>query len=172
MRPRPAANAGAPRPHSEADIKRKVTTTEPAGDFPERRLLPISAVEAWLRSKPAEQAEIVLGLRDLVIAAVPHAQERILRRGLGYHDPRRGGPVKGSLCLIEFYPGQLRLSFVHGAFLNDPECLLQGDRRAKRFVKLFTYQTVPWAALDGLIRQAACLDTVHLHLPDEPDAEP
>lgn len=159
--------AGAPWLHLEAGIKRDVAISGPApSDLSERHLLPISAVETWLRSKPAEQAEIALGLRDLVIAAVPHAQERILRRGLGYHDPRRGGPVKGSLCLIEFYPGQLRLSFVHGAFLNDPEHLLHGERKAKRFVKLFTYQTVPWAAVDGLIRQAARLDTVHLHLSD------
>jgi hypothetical protein len=129
-----------------------------------RHALPLRAVEAWLRNKPREQAEIALALRDLVLTIVPHAQERILRRGLSYHDPRRGGPVKGSLCQIEFYPDQLRLSFIHGAFLNDPARVLGGDRKAKRFVKLFTYQTVPWSQLEGLIRQASGLDTSRLEI--------
>jgi hypothetical protein len=131
---------------------------------------PLSAADvmAWLAFKPVEHADIAMGLRDLVLSSVPSAAERILWRGLSYHDPRRGGPVKGSLCQIEFHPGHVRLSFIHGAFLPDPDGLLEGDRKAKRFVKLFTYNDVPWEALGHLIEAAAGLDTTLAVLPADP----
>lgn len=130
--------------------------------------LPAAEVMAWLAYKPADLADIAMGIRDLVLSIVPHAAERILWRGLCYHDPRRGGPVKGSLCQIEFHPGHVRLAFIHGAFLTDPDGLLEGDRKAKRFVKLFTYDDVPWEAIGQLIESAAGLDTSRLTLPEHP----
>jgi hypothetical protein len=126
--------------------------------------LPVAAVQAWLAHKPDDRAEMAMGLRDLVVAAAPRAEERILWRGLSYNDPSRGGPVKGRLCQIEFHPGHVRLSFIHGAYLPDPEGLLEGDRKAKRFVKLFTYESVPWDSLSRLIESAAALDTSRLPL--------
>ena len=139
-----------------------------SGDLGQSEFLPIANVQAWLAFKPAEQADIAMGLRDLVVSLVPYAAERILWRGLSYHDPRRGGPVKGSLCQIEFHGDHIRLSFIHGAFLPDPDGLLEGDRKAKRFVKLFTYDTVPWEALSRLIEAASRLDTSRLSTPPAP----
>ncbi len=139
-----------------------------SGSVPaEIRLLPVAAVQTWLKHTPAEQADIASGLRDLVISIVPQAEERILWRGLCYNDPHRGGPVKGSLCQIAFHPGHVRLCFIHGAYLPDPDGLLEGDRLAKRFVKLFTYRDVPWEALGRLIGAAAHLDVTRLPLPAE-----
>lgn len=137
--------------------------SDPSGSV--SRLLPVTAVQAWLKHKPQDQADIAMGLRDLVVSLVPQAEERILWRGLSYHDPQRGGPVKGSLCQIEFHPGHVRLSFIHGAYLQDPWGLLQGERKAKRFVRLFTYAEVPWDALAGLIEGASRLDTSNLPAP-------
>jgi hypothetical protein len=109
-----------------------------------------------------------MGLRDLLISVAPQAEERILWRGLSYHDPSRGGPVKGSLCQIEFHPGHVRLSFIRGAFLPDPDGLLEGKAKAKRFVKLFTYRNVPWDSLVRLIEAASSLEAADLaQLPDD-----
>jgi hypothetical protein len=130
-------------------------------------MLPVAVVQAWLRHKPRELADIAMGLRDLVVGEAPQASERILWRGLCYHDPGRGGPVKGSLCQIEFHPGHVRLSFIHGAFLEDPAGLLEGDRKVKRFVKLFTYDSVPWEDLARLIGSASKLKTSQLSLPPD-----
>jgi hypothetical protein len=136
----------------------------------ESRLLPVATVQAWLQHKPVDQADIAMGLRDLVVSIAPQAEERILWRGLSYNDPNRGGPVKGSLCQIEFHPGHVRLSFIHGAYLPDPRGLLEGERKAKRFVKLFTYADVPWDELADLIEAASRLDTSNLpSLPERVD---
>ena len=71
---------------------------------------------------------------------------------------RRSG--EGGICQIEIHAEHVRLSFIHGAFLEDPQGLLQGDRIAKRYVRLETYETVPWEALAELIRAAAQFNPV------------
>lgn len=119
-------------------------------------------IERFLERKPETLKDIVFGLRDLVAEIAPHATERILWAGLSYHDARRGGPVKGGICQIEVHADHVRLAFVHGAFLEDPQGLLQGERLAKRYIRLQAYESVPWEACAELIRASAAFDPASL----------
>jgi hypothetical protein len=122
------------------------------------QFLSILEVEGFLQYKPPHLRDIVLELRNLVASVTPEASERILWKGLSYHDEQRGGPVKAGICQIEIHRDHVRLSFIHGAFLEDPETKLEGDRLAKRYVRLTSYEDTPWEYLRGLIKDSAEFD--------------
>jgi hypothetical protein len=124
----------------------------------EGHFLSTQEVERFLQFKPVKVRDIVLELRNLVASVAPEATERILWKGLSYHDGRRGGPVKGGICQIEIHADRVRLSFIHGAFLQDPEGLLEGDRLAKRFIEVMSYDQAPWSDLKYLIEESARFD--------------
>jgi hypothetical protein len=111
-------------------------------------------VDAFLQRQPKRFREIALELRNLVLSIAPEATERILWGGLSYHEASRGGPVKGAICQIEIHREHVRLSFIHGVNLHDPESLLSGKRLSKRYVRLDDYERIPWDALAGLITSA------------------
>jgi hypothetical protein len=117
-------------------------------------------IERFLAHRPENLKEIVFGLRDLVAEIAPHATEKIQWKGLSYFDATRGGVVKGGICQIEIHADHVRLSFIHGAFLDDPHGLLEGDRLSKRYVCLENFQYAPWERLEELIRVAAKFDPV------------
>ncbi|HET7009468.1 MAG TPA: DUF1801 domain-containing protein [Anaerolineales bacterium] len=123
--------------------------------------LSTAEVERFLAFFPQEMRDLALELRNVVAAVCPQATERILWGGLSYHDESKGGPIKGGLCQIEVDRDQVRLSFVHGVRLHDPESLLEGDRRSKRYITLRDYEQVPWDSVRHLIEQAARLDPAH-----------
>ena len=124
----------------------------------EGHYLSIIDVERFLHRKPRHLRDIVLELRNLVASVVPDASERILWRGLSYYDHQRGGPVKAGICQIEIHEDHVRLAFIHGAFLEDPEERLEGNRLAKRYVRLNSYENVPWNYLRSLIESSAAFD--------------
>jgi hypothetical protein len=120
-------------------------------------LRPIAEVERLLAHFPAEVRDIALELRGIVSSACPHAAERILWRGLSYHDPARGGPVRGAICQVELTRDRVRLSFIHGARLKDQDSLLQGDRVSKLYLEIDSFDEAPWTAVQGLICEASRL---------------
>ena len=124
----------------------------------EAHFLSTQEIERFLQHKPLHLQEIVLELRNLVAAVAPQATEKIQWKGLSYYDAERGGVVKGGICQIGIYPDHVRLSFIHGAFLLDPEELLQGDRKAKRYVLISSFEDAPWEALQALIQVSAQFD--------------
>ena len=102
----------------------------------------------------------ILTLEDEVVDIAPYATEKIQWKGLSYYDASRGGVVKGGICQIEVHDEHVRLSFIHGAFIDDPHGLLGGDRLSKRYVRLESYESAPWEQLGELIRAAAKFDPV------------
>lgn len=128
----------------------------------ESQYCPLAEIERFLAFVPSHLRDIALELRDMVASACPFATERILWGGLSYHDSRRGGPVKGAICQIELERDHVRLSFIHGARLADPEWLLRGERLSKRYVAIKSYDEAPWEALRKLIEEAAKLDLSRL----------
>lgn len=124
----------------------------------ESHFLSALEVERVLVRYPAHLVEIALALRETVIAIAPDAVERVLRRGLGYHRAGKGGPVRAGVCQIEIRSDHVRLAFIHGAFLPDPEGLLQGGPRYKKHVRIECYEDAPWGALEALISTAAAFD--------------
>lgn len=121
-------------------------------------MLPSRFVERSLSAVSPDLRDVVLELRSLVAKVAPHATERIHPRGFSYFDPQRGGPVSGGICQIAIHKDHIRLAFVHGAFLEDPKRLLEGDRIAKRYVRVPSYADAPWEDLTRLIAESARFD--------------
>ena len=119
-------------------------------------------IERFLERKPEALRDIVFELRNLIAEIAPQATEKILWGGLSYHDASRGGTVKGGICQIEIRTDHVQLSFLHDAFIPDPHGLLQGERVAKRYVRLESYESVPWETLAELIRASAGFDPATL----------
>jgi hypothetical protein len=115
-------------------------------------------IERFMRFVRPELQDIALELRSLVMALAPQAEERILWGGLSYHDPNKGGPVKGAICQIELRDDRVRLGFIHGVRLTDKGGHLQGDRISKRYLDIDDFERAPWDAIETLIGQAAALD--------------
>ncbi len=126
------------------------------------RMRPTREIELCLQYMPAGLRDIVLELRSLVVSVAPTATEVIHRKGFTYYDEDRGGPVSAGICQIGLQPDHVRLAFVHGAFLPDPQHLLEGDEKAKRYVKLFSYDQAPWDDLKALIIASAQFDPYSL----------
>jgi len=115
-------------------------------------------IEHILEKEPAPLQDIARELRSLIAVAAPQATERVSWGALAYYDSHRGGPVRGGICQIEVHPDHVRLSFIHGVHLADPDRLLQGDRLSKRYVRIDAYESAPWDALKCLIAAAARFD--------------
>ena len=121
-------------------------------------MLPIREVELYLESRPPELRDIVLQIRDLVLSAAPSATEAIRRRDILYYYAERGGPVSAGICLVSVQADHVRLAFIHGAFLPDPLGLLRGEPRYKRYMRLVSYDKVPWEAVQNLIAASTRFD--------------
>src|SRR5512139_1438601 len=102
-----------------------------------------------------EQRDIIFELRDIIATIAPTATETFHRKGFSYYYAERGGPVSAGICQINWERDHIRLAFNHGAFLPDPKGLLQGDRLYKRYVKLVSFEHIPWNDVQNLIAAAA-----------------
>lgn len=75
----------------------------------------------------------VLALRNLILRLAPEAAEGVRFGCLCYF--RAGaqyGSIGGNVCMIEVRGAEVRLAFIQGASLADPERLLEGRAKAKR----------------------------------------
>jgi hypothetical protein len=123
-------------------------------------MLPTSQIQRLLQSLPPQLLDIVLEMRNLIALVASQATETRHSKGFTYYDKQRGGPVSGGICQISIYPDHARLEFIHGVFLNDPCGLLEveGKRKYKRFVRIYSYENTPWDALKELIHQSSNFD--------------
>jgi hypothetical protein len=114
-------------------------------------MLTTREVEQHFNHLPLELLDIVLELRNIVGKVAPDATERIHRQGLTYYHGNIGGPVSAGICQILTCGDHIELAFIHGAYLPDPQRLLSGDRKVKRFVSVTSYKLAPWDDLEALI---------------------
>lgn len=121
-------------------------------------MLHIHEVESFLKYTPAPLQDIVLELRNIIAEAAPDAVEIVRWGGLSYFHEGRGGVVSAGICQIGIHEGYIRLDFIHGAFLSDPKSLLEGNQKAKRFVKIKSYEEAPWEDLKELIEESSHFD--------------
>jgi hypothetical protein len=109
----------------------------------------LELVTPWVRA-------IALALREAVLAAAPEAAEAVRFGCLAYfYSDARYGAIGGNICMIETARGAVRLSFIHGSSLPDPERLLQGRARFKRFVPVESVAEAQDERLAALIRASA-----------------
>jgi hypothetical protein len=120
--------------------------------------LSIQEVQRLIRNYPLEVQEICLGVRDCVFSSQPEAWERPKMGGLAYFKEETSSPLKGMICHLMPFTDRVEIGFIFGAFMPDPENLLQGKQKAKRILTLTSYESVPWPALENLIHEAAVVD--------------
>ena len=121
-------------------------------------MLTISDLSARYSHIPPSLLEIMIELRNLVAAIAPDAAEDVRPQGLVYYHANRGGPISAGICQILIRSDHIRLAFIHGAFLPDPDGLLQGTTYPKRNVRLTDYNSTPWDAVQALIYMHARFD--------------
>lgn len=119
---------------------------------------PYHDIERFLQFVSPDLKEIVFELRNLIADVAPDVTEDIRHGGLAYYFARSGGLVSAGICGISLKPDHIRLYFPHGAFIPDPQRLLQGTGKAMRFVELRSFSSVPWDAIRELIRGHATFD--------------
>lgn len=117
-----------------------------------------SEVRRFLADVPSKQRGVVDALREVVRRVVPDAEETVLWSGLSYHSPWVGGRVKGAICQISVKGSDVRLEFIHGIRLADPDGLLEGDRLSKRYVSIRSADDARSAAVVRLIREASAVE--------------
>jgi len=121
-------------------------------------MLPTSQLDRYLEHTPPELQDIVLELRNLIASVAPYAAEVRHSRGFSYYDDRRGGPVSAGICQINIFKDHIRLAFIHGAFLPDPQRLLEGAPKYKKYIRLTSFENTPWDYLKSLIMASANFD--------------
>lgn len=121
-------------------------------------MLSIREVETVLQRVEPRLRDIVFELRNLIAEAEPEANEIIRWFGLSYCQPGHIQPVYRGICNIGLESDHIRLEFNLGVFLPDPKHLLMGDRKAKRFVRIYAYEEAPWDDLKALIDASARFD--------------
>ncbi len=119
---------------------------------------PTRDIEHYLADIPAELRDIVFELRNIIGAIAPTATETFHRKGFTYYHAERGGPVSAGICQIKLQADHIQLAFIHGAFLPDPKGLLRGERLAKRYVKIASFDQAPWKDLQALIQASSDFD--------------
>ena len=121
-------------------------------------MLPLHEVETFLQHTSLHLQEIVLELRNLIAEVAPDAVEVIRWGDLGYFHAGGGGLVSAGICQIEIRKDQVHLAFIHGAFIADPRHLLEGNQKAKRFLRIESYDSAPWDYFQELIAASAKFD--------------
>ncbi len=129
-------------------------------------MLPIHEVESFLKYTPAPLQDIVLELRNLIAEVASDAVEVVRWGGLSYFHEGRGGVVSAGICQIGVHEDHIRLAFIHGAFLSDPKHLLEGNQKAKRYIKIKSYDEAPWDDMKRLIEESSRFDPCSIQLKD------
>jgi len=121
-------------------------------------MLPIHKIEIFLQYTPQPLQDIVLELRNIIVSVAPDAVEVIRWGGISYFHDGRGGVVSGGICQIGIHKDHIRLAFIHGAFLSDPHNLFEGTQKYKRYIRINSYDDVPWDDLKQRIEEASRFD--------------
>ena len=112
----------------------------------------------FLSHYPIEIQEIFLGVRDVVFKEVPSAWEKFKMTGIAYFLEEDSTPLKGMICHMVPLADCVQIGFIFGAFMPDPQGLLEGEQKAKRTAYVRDYGQVPWKALEDLIKAASEID--------------
>ena len=123
-------------------------------------MLPSNIVLTHFQHIEPRLMDIVFELRNLIADVYPGADESIHKNGMTYFDASRGGHVSANICQVIIQPDHVRLAFIQGVFLPDPQHLLrrEGERIAKRFIEIHNYENAPWEDLKELIKASSEFD--------------
>jgi hypothetical protein len=111
-------------------------------------------VAAYLAEYPESVCEIATGLRKLIRATLPGANEMLDRPGhvVGYGF---GAGYKELICTIILSKSGVKLGIVNGATLPDPKGLLEGAGKRHKYVVLSAPSDLRRPGLAPLLESAA-----------------
>lgn len=121
-------------------------------------MLSIQTIEIILQRIDPNLRDIVLELRNIVSELAPDATERIHSKGFSYFYENRGGPVSAGICQIVIKKDHIQLAFIHGAFLPDPDKLLEGAPMYKKYIRIPSFELTPWNAMKEMIAASCRFD--------------
>jgi hypothetical protein len=121
-------------------------------------MLSTKEIESYIEQTNPELRDIVLELRNIIVEIAPDATEVMHSQGMSYYHAERGGPVSAGICQIFIKRDHIRLAFIHGAFLPEPRGLFEGTTKAKRFIRIYSYEDAPWDYLKELISVSSRFD--------------
>jgi len=121
-------------------------------------MIPSQILEKKFSYLAGDLFDIFFELRNLILSVKPDITEEMTRNNVTYYDAQKGGHVSAGVCSIVFYENHIEVHFIHGTFLPDPQHLLQGDRKYKRFVKINTFDSAPWDSIQNLIKASSRFD--------------
>ncbi len=121
-------------------------------------MLSLREIQLFLQRTPAHLQDIVWELRNVIASVTPEAVEAIRWGGLSYFHPGGGGIVSAGICQIGIHRDHVRLAFIHGTFLSEPRHIFEGTEKYKRYIRLKSYDEVPWDYLKQLIEAASQFD--------------
>jgi len=118
--------------------------------------LSAAELDIFLRGQSLPARRVLRALRRIVLETVPRAVESVRFGALCYYySGKPYGAIGGNICMIEVRRGRVVLSFIQGASLHDPNALLRGKGKAKRFVPIETVAAARDPRIIVLIREAA-----------------
>ncbi len=108
-------------------------------------------VDAYISQLEIWQAEIVSAVRNIILAAVPKAEEAIKWAQPVYS-------VNGPFAYIKAFKSSVNFGFWRGVDIDDPGGLLQGSGEKMRHVKLTNLDDVDQGAFTDFVNHAVSLN--------------
>ena len=108
-------------------------------------------VDAYIARLEAWQAEIVTGVRQIVLKAAPEAKEAI-----NWAQPVYSS--NGPFAYIKAFKNSVNFGFWPGVDLADPQGILEGSGEKMRHVKLSSLDDIDEQAFSDFIQQAVQLN--------------
>jgi len=121
-------------------------------------MLPTRHLEKYLEHVSPPLRDIVWEIRNIIVSIAPNATEVMHSKGMTYYHAERGGPVSAGICQIVIHTDHIRLAFIHGAFLPDPEGLLKGAPQYKKYIRIDSYEEARWDAIKDMIGASSRFD--------------
>ena len=122
------------------------------------KMIPTQILEKKFSYLPIDLFDVFFELRNLIFTIRPDITEEMTRNSVTYYDAKKGGHVSAGLCSIVFCENHIEVHFIHGTFLPDPEHMLQGDCKYKRFFKINSFDSARWDAIQNLIIASSRFD--------------
>ncbi len=120
-----------------------------------RRRLEMGEIVRLFAGWGGDVEDLVLELREFVLSVAPAVDEKVAFKSLCYYKPDSPfGVIGGNVCAIGVRDRSVHLGFIHGAFLPDPDGLLEGKGKAKRHIVLRTRRDIRRTAFKSLILAA------------------
>jgi hypothetical protein len=110
-----------------------------------------NTVDAYIAQLEGWQGEIVSELRNIVLAAVPEAEEAIKWAQPVYS-------VNGPFAYIKAFKNSINFGFWRGVDIDDPGGLLQGSGEKMRHVKIVSLDDIDEPAFIDFAQQAVKLN--------------